>query len=107
MHDVTVAFHRHEIRERDGSECGDASDIVAGEIDEHEMFRPLLGVVQKLEAKGLVSLGGITALPCACDRADLHMAVGHLHMNLGGASDQREPTRQAQAEHVGGGINEA
>ncbi len=44
VHDVAVAFDRHEVGDFDGAELRDAADIVAGEVDEHEVFGALFGV---------------------------------------------------------------
>ena len=107
VHDVAVTLHGHEIGERDTTEFRNPPNIVAGEIDKHEMFRALLGIGKQLTREFRIRLRRRPSLAGAGNGTDLDISFGHLHMNLRRASDQGDPSRKTQAEHVWRGIHEA
>ena len=57
MHHVGVAFHDHLLRERHGADFCHPADVVAPQVDEHEVFGDFLRVGQELALEGLVLLG--------------------------------------------------
>jgi hypothetical protein len=54
MHHVRVALHHHEFRHLDGADLGDAADVVAAEVHQHHVLRPLLRVALHLGGQPLV-----------------------------------------------------
>ena len=107
VHDVAVTLDRHEVGQFDAAEFGNPSHIIAGEINEHQVLGTLLGIIEQFQPESLISLGGRTPLAGPGDWTDLNFSVGHLHMHLGGTSDQGDAAGQSQTEHVGRGIDEA
>ena len=88
VHDVAVALDRELFGHADRPDLGDATDIVAAEIEQHQVFGAFLLVSQKIGGEPLV-LGWCRATPtCARDRANRHCAVTHAHQNFrAGAHD--------------------
>ena len=56
MHDMAVALDHHQILDFDGPVVANAPEVVAAEIDKHDMFRALLLVSEKLLAEGMIFL---------------------------------------------------
>ena len=56
MHDVRVALHHHELRHLDAAEAADPADVVAPEIHEHHVLRPLLRIRPHLVSQPVVLL---------------------------------------------------
>ena len=69
---------------------GDAADVVAPQVDQHDVLGSLLGVGQQLLGQGAV-LGLVgAAAPRARQRPDRHHAVLDPHQDLRRAADQGE-----------------
>ena len=69
---------------------GHAADVVAPEVDQHDVLGPLLGVGQQLFGQGAV-LGLVgTAAPRPRQRPDRHHPVLDPHQDLRRAADQGE-----------------
>ena len=47
VHDVAVALDHHHVGDLDRAELGDAADVVAAQVDEHDVLGPFLGVGQQ------------------------------------------------------------
>jgi hypothetical protein len=45
VHHVRIALDLHEFGDLDGAELGDATDVVASEVDQHDVLGALLGVI--------------------------------------------------------------
>ena len=74
----------------DRADLRDAADIVAPEIEQHQMFGALLRVGQQFLADRLV-LGAVpAAMARAGDRADGDAVVPHTNQNLGARADNGE-----------------
>ena len=74
MHDVAVALDRELLGHFDRADFGDAADIVAAEIEQHQMFGALLLVGEQFGGQRLV-LGLRLAAPArAGDRTDRDLA---------------------------------
>ena len=74
VHDVRVALDLHHVGQLHRAVVGDPADVVAAQVDEHDVLGPLLGVGQQLLGQRLV-LGLVLAPPPgAGQRADRHHA---------------------------------
>src|SRR5690606_36659911 len=51
MHDVRIAFDHHLVGDLDAADLGDAADIIACQVDQHDVFGDLLGVCLELGGK--------------------------------------------------------
>ena len=79
---MAVAFDEEAGGDLDLAGLGDAADIVAPQIDQHQMLGPLLGVAHQFFGKRLVFLRRLAARPCAGDGADGHDAVAQPHQDF-------------------------
>ena len=61
VHDVAVAAHVHELDDVDGAGPADPLEVVAAEVDEHDVLGALLGVGEQLLGEAHVVLGGLAA----------------------------------------------
>src|SRR5690606_12597882 len=68
VHDVGVALDHHEVIDSHRAVFADSSQIVAGQVHEHHVFRPLLGVSQQLFGELGVLFGSGAAPTGAGDR---------------------------------------
>ena len=69
MHHVAVAFDGEQVADPDAAELRDAADVVAGEIDEHDVLGPFLRIGEQFVGQSLVFLGRRAARPGAGERA--------------------------------------
>ena len=90
MHDVAVALDDVLLGDVDGADLGNAADVVAAEIEQHEVFGALLGIGEQGVGEGLVFLFGFATAGGAGDRADRDFAVAHPDEDLGARADQGE-----------------
>ena len=67
----------------------DLEQVVAGEVDEHEVLGLLLRVGEQLVGELEVALRGLAARPRAGDRVRVDPAVLHLDERLGRRPDDR------------------
>ena len=58
VHHVAVALQRHQLVDVHGAESGDPPDVVAGQVDQHDVLGPLLGVLGQLGGHPPVVLVG-------------------------------------------------
>ena len=107
MHDVRVPLDRHEIGHLHGAVIDDAADVVAREVDEHQVLRALFGIGEQELRVAVVLLVGFAAADRAGDRADLDLAVHRADVDLRRRADDREAPAEFQAEHVRRRIHEA
>ena len=103
VHDVAVALERHQLVDVDGPEPGDPADVVAGEVDEHDVLGALLGMFDELGGEPAVVVIGPAALAGAGDRAGDHRVVDELDHRLGRRSDDRDLRRRARSTCTGSG----
>ena len=68
VHDVAVALDRHELDDLDGARRAHPAEVVAAEVDQHQVLGPLLGVGEQLGAERGVLLRGRAARAGAGDR---------------------------------------
>ena len=75
MHDMRIMFDSHDYRHLARSNFRHASDIVAPEIEQHQMLGQYLGVRQQIRCMGLI-LGPIgAAWPGTRDGSERHLVV--------------------------------
>ena len=75
MHHLAVALDEELIGDFDAADLGDAADIVAAEIEQHQMLGALLGIGEQLLLERLVFVRRGAAPPRAGERANGHGAV--------------------------------
>ena len=76
-----------------------AADVVAGQVDEHDVLGDLLRVLLQLAGHAPVVVVVAAAAAGAGDRAADHLAAEHLHHRLGRAADDGD-VGVAQEVHV-------
>ena len=99
MHDVAVAFEDHQVLDRHAAEFADAAQVVAGEVHEHDVLGPLLGIGQQFRAQGGVFRLRLSARPRAGDGPDFHPAILAPHMGFGRSAHEGE-SLQFEQEHI-------
>ncbi len=93
MHDMAVALDHHLLGDADRADLGDAADVVAAEVEQHQMLGLLLGVGQQLLGQPRV-LGRVAPRgACAGDRPDGDLAVAQPHQDLGARPDHAKPPK--------------
>ena len=97
---VRVALDGEQIRDPYAPELRHAPDVVASQIDEHQVLGPLLLVRQQGAAERLVLFRRPAARPGARDGAHRHLPLLHPYQHLGRAPDQREVVER-EIEEVG------
>ena len=75
MHDVAVTLNDHEVLDLHCAEIADPAQIIAGQIDQHDVLGALLGVGEQLLFQGNVFRRRRSAAARAGDRANLNLAV--------------------------------
>ena len=90
VHDLAVALDEELVGHLDGADLGDAADIVAAEVEQHQVLGALLRIGQQLGLERLVLVRRRAARPRAGDRADGDRAVAHPHQDLRARADDRE-----------------
>ena len=103
MHDVGEAFHFHEPFDVDRARTGDAAQIVAAEVHQHDVFGPFLGVFPQFggEAGVLQIVGPALARPGDGGKLELAFRAADHHFR-GGAEEG--DVRQVHEKHVGRGV---
>ena len=97
---MRVALQHHELLDPLGAVTHHPPDVVAGQVDEHDVLGPLLGVFAQLGRHAPVVGLAATAAPGARDRPADHPAVEELHHGLRRRADERHP-RVTHEVHVG------
>jgi len=75
VHHVAVPLDREQVADADAAELRDATDVVAGEVHEHDVLGPLLRVGQQFVGEPPVVVGCAAAGPGAGERAVGDLAV--------------------------------
>src|SRR5690606_21166681 len=59
VHDMGVIFHCHELGDAHGAKLGNAAEIVADEVNQHQVFGAFLGVGGELTVQlAIFEIGG-------------------------------------------------
>src|SRR5579872_3577827 len=77
MHHMAVALDEETIRHFDRTDLGDAADVVAAKIEQHEMLGALLGIDEEFSGELLVLLHALAPPARAGDRPDRDLAVAY------------------------------
>ena len=104
VHDVAVVFEEELVGDLDRADLGDAADVVAAEVEQHQVLGALLGVGEQLVGERAVVLGRRAARPGAGDRADGDLAVAHPDQDLGARADDREAAEIEDRYRKGEGL---
>src|SRR5690606_7984098 len=75
MHHVRVTLHHHLVGERDRTGFGNTANIVASQVDQHQVLGDFLRVSQQLFLKSLVFLGRMATATGAGNRAYRHRTL--------------------------------
>ena len=81
----------------------DPADVVAGEVDEHEVLGGFLLVGQQILLQFLVLGFSGSTVPGAGNGTDFNLVSGQAHMHFGGGANDGK-IGILQKEHVGGGV---
>ena len=111
MHDTTVAVHAQQVPDLASAGHAHPGDVVAGQIDQHDVLCDLLGIRAQFQLQADVPLmvdasaGRQAARPSARDGTDGDLSGGRRVQQgrLGGGSQQLE-ARGADVEHVRAGV---
>ena len=106
MHDVAVALDRHQLVHLLGAEAHDASHVVAGQVDQHDVLGQLLGVLGQLPLEEPVVVLVLPTGPRTGDGPGDDDAVAQPHHRLGRRTDDGD-LGEAQEVHVGARIEQA
>src|SRR5262245_42956137 len=82
MHDVREALEAHELRHTDRPVFADTTDVVAAEIDQHDVLGTLLLVALQLFGHPHVFFVGASARPRAGNRMRLDAGAFDAHQHL-------------------------
>ena len=99
MHDVRVRLDRHEAVDVDRAVLADAAEVVAAEVDEHDVLGALLLVGEQLLGDPLVVLERRAARARAGDRPRRDVAAGDGQHRLGRGAGDLE-VEEVQEVHV-------
>ena len=107
VHHVAIALDGHEVGDLHATVFGDATDIVAGEINEHEVLGALLGIGHEVVGIRIIFLRSGSTATCAGDRTDLNKVAGEADVDFRRTAHKRVTTRTTKTKHVGRGIHKA
>ncbi len=103
VHHVRVALDGHEVDHLDRAGLADPAEVVAAEVDQHQVLGALLGVGEEFLGERLVLLRGGPAVPGAGDGVDHRAPVLDLDQRLRGGADDVEAV-EAEEVHVRRGV---
>ena len=106
MHDVGIALHRHQPADLDAPDPGDPSEIVPAQVDEHNVLRPLLRVLQEFVGQPPVLLLIFPSAPRPGDGLEIGDPLFEADHDLRRGADEMEVIK-AEEEHVGRGVDVA
>src|SRR5680860_1817153 len=92
VHHLTVIFQEEAVGDAHAADLRHAPDIVAAEIEQHQMLGALLGVGEQLLGERFVFVRRGTARPRAGDGPDGDLALAYAHQNLGARTHHGEVT---------------
>ncbi len=103
MHDLAVAFDDEALGHRHTARAADAADVIAAQIQQHQMLGPFLGIGQQFGLQSLVLGLGRAPRAGARQRPDGDAAVLQPHQNLGAGARHLEAA-EVQIEQIGRGV---
>ena len=87
---MAVPLEGHQLVDVHRPELGDAADVIAGEVDEHHVLGPLLGMLGQFGGHPAIVLVCSATATRARDRARDHLAIEELHHRLGTRPHDRQ-----------------
>ena len=101
---MRVAFDFELLGDAHGTWSADASDIIATEVEQHDVLSDLLFVGEQFGGKRFIFLGSRSARSRSGDRVDGNLTIYRLDEQFGRGTDNLE-TVEIQVEHVRRGID--
>ena len=101
MHDVAVALDAHEVDDLDAARLADPAEVVAAEVDEHQVLGPLLRVGEQLRRRAGVLLRGRAAPAGAGDRVQQRPSLVDLDQRLRDGADDVEAVEAGRGTCTG------
>ncbi len=103
---MAVIFDLEAFGDLDAADAGDAPGVVAAQIEQHQMFGPLLGICQQLGAQGRV-FGLVGPAPARAGQgSDGDALVARPHQDFRAGAHHREAA-EIQIEQEGRGVHPA
>ena len=90
MHHVAVALDDHQVSDGHAAILADTTNVVTGQVYEHDVLGALLGIGQKLLLQGQVFRLIGPAAARASDGSDFHGTLFATHMQFGRGPHQCE-----------------
>lgn len=106
MHDVAVTFDRHHVAEFYAAVLSDSADVVAGEIDQHDVLGSLFRIGEELLFQPLVLFIGRSAFASAGEWANRDLAIFDADHDFRRTADER-CVWCPQQEHERTGIHDS
>ena len=99
-------LHFHHLGDFDGARIADPSDVIAAQVQQHDVLGALLLAALQLRFVGVVLAGGAAARTGASDGVSGGDAVLDFDYGFDGRADDLEPV-QVQVVHVGRRVDTA
>src|SRR5260370_10029994 len=100
VHDVAVTLDRHLLRHFDAAELRDATEVVASEIDQHDVLGPFFWIDNQFLRELFVFRCIFPAAPRPGDRTNFGYALTQEYMNLRRTSYNREIFSELETKHI-------
>ncbi len=104
VHDMAIVFDDHGFGDTNGTRKCHASDVIASEIEEHEMFSPFFGVIKEIASEFEVFMSIGPAFSCAGDGTNGHGVVTQANENFRAGTDDGGIS-ELEVEEEGRGID--
>jgi hypothetical protein len=105
--DGLVSLDRHHLRHRDAADLADGAEVVAQEVDDHQVLGPVLLIGGEGGGEGGVLLGGGATAARALDRSGFGLTVAaDVEEALGRGAEDGE-VAEPEIGGEGGGIGAA
>ena len=101
MH-VRIRLDRHELVDLHAARLAHAAEIVALQVDQHDVLCPLLRMRMQLAREREIGSRIRAARSCACDRTRRDRAVAYAHEALGRRADDGDAVQQRDAAERSG-----
>ena len=82
MHDMAISFDDELLCDLNRARFGHAADIIAAQIEQHQMFGTFFLVGEKFGFEREIFYRRFSTWPCACDRAYRYSTVTQTDKNF-------------------------
>ncbi len=82
VHDLAIIFEEEAIGDAHRAGFCDAANVVAAEVEQHEMLCALLGVRKQIRGQAFVILGSCASRARSGDRPDGDLSLMHAHKDF-------------------------